>query len=333
MNDLPAPLPPPLGEAEPTVTTAGLVKSFGDEVVLEGIDLTVPRGTILGLIGPSGCGKTTLVRQLTGLAVPTDGTVRVLGEDPADFTPATRVRIGYMPQAPVLFPNLSLWGNLTFISSVYGMKLRHRRHRLNDLLDLVDLRADRHKLLSECSGGMQRRLSLAATLVHDPDLLFLDEPTAGVDPILRAKFWEHFRALRDGGATIIVPTQYVSEAAMCDLVAVMSAGRLLTVVPPDGLQAFADGGDVLLYSTADDIRRGDFERLAAIEGVRSVRRTDDGLRVVVGDAERDAPAVEHALEAIGATGVTRQDYDPTYEDLFVTIVERDRAQRPAKDAA
>ena len=119
---------------------------------------------------------------------------------------------------------------------------------------------------------------------------------------------------------------------MCDLVAVMSAGRLLAVLPPDGLQAFADGGDVLLYATADDIRRSDFERLAAVEGVRSVRRTDDGVRVVVGDAEHDAPAVEQALGALGTT-FTRQDYDPTYEDLFVTIVERDRAQRSVQDAA
>src|SRR6478736_5873911 len=116
MSDLRTPLAPPPGGAEPTVTTSGLVKSFGSDVVLVGIDLTVPRGTIVGLIGPSGCGKTTLVRQLTGLAVPTDGTVRVLGEDPADFTSETRARIGYMPQQPVLFPTLSVWGNLTFIS-------------------------------------------------------------------------------------------------------------------------------------------------------------------------------------------------------------------------
>ncbi len=329
----PTQLPPPGGGTAPIVATTGLVKSFGHEVVLDGVDLTVARGTILGLIGPSGCGKTTLVRQLTGLAAPSDGTVRVLGRDPLEFDAATRARIGYMPQLPVLFPTLSVWGNLTFMSSVYGMKLRHRRQRLKALLDLVELRVDRRKLLSQCSGGMQRRLSLAATLVHDPELLFLDEPTAGVDPILRARFWEHFRELRDQGATIIVPTQYVGEAAMCDQVAVMSSGRLLTVLPPSDLRAFADGGDALLYETDDALRRADVDRLRAVDGVRAVQRTDDGVRVVVGDAERDAAAVERALDAEGAPRWRRQPYEPTFEDLFVTIIERDRAQRAEPEAA
>ena len=310
------------------VVTEGLTKSYGDDVVLDRVDLAVPRGRIVGLIGPSGCGKTTLVRQLTGLAAPTAGTARVFGEDPLDFSIPTRSRIGYMPQLPVLFQTLSLWGNLTFMSSVYGVKLRGRRKQLMRLLDLVELREDRHKQLAQCSGGMQRRLSLAATLVHDPELLFLDEPTAGVDPILRARFWEHFRALREQGATIVVPTQYVGEAAMCDLVAVMSAGRLLTMVPPTQLRAFADGGDVLVYELPDDLRRADLQRLAEVDGVRRVHRTDDGVRVVVGDAGRDAAAVDAALAGLGVTA-TRQEYDPSYEDVFVTIIERDRAQQAA----
>jgi ABC-2 type transport system ATP-binding protein len=237
-----------------------------------------------------------------------------------------------MPQLPVLFPTLSLWGNLSFISSVYGMKLRRRRRRLNELLDLVDLREHRRKQLSECSGGMQRRLALAAVLVHRPELLFLDEPTAGVDPILRARFWEHFRQLRDNGATIVVPTQYVGEAAMCDLVAVMSSGRLLTVVPPEGLRAFADGGDLLFYEVPEDLLRADLQRIASIDGVRSVGRTDEGVRVVVGDQQRDAPKVEAALAGLGATA-TRQEYEPSYEDLFVSIIERDRAQHRVVEAA
>jgi len=314
------------------VVTEGLVKSFGDDRVLDGIDLTIPRGSILGLIGPSGCGKTTLVRQLLGLDAPTEGEVRTLGEDPTKFSTATRSRLAYMPQLPVLFPTLSLWGNLTFISSVYGMRLRGRRRRLQRLLDLVDLRGDRHKQLAQCSGGMQRRLSLAAALVHDPELIFLDEPTAGVDPILRARFWEHFRTLRDEGRTIVVPTQYVGEAAMCDLVGVISAGRLLTVLPPEQLGEFAHGGHVLLYSLSDDLRRADMERLAALDGVRRVGRTDEGVRVVVADAEADAPRVERELDSLGVTA-EEVPFDPSYEDLFVTIVERDRAEHPLEEEA
>jgi ABC-2 type transport system ATP-binding protein len=238
-----------------------------------------------------------------------------------------RSRFGYMPQLPVLFPNLSVWGNLTFMSSVYGMSLRHRRKRLGALLDLVELRGDRSKLLANCSGGMQRRLALAATLVHEPELLFLDEPTAGVDPILRARFWDHFRELRDRGVTVIVPTQYVGEAAMCDEVAVMSAGRMLAVLPPSDLRRFAYGGDVLSFSMDEVLQRSDLQQLASLGGVRSVRRTDAGLQLVVDDAERDLPHAEQVLAGLGVTTAALEEFAPSYEDMFVAIIERDRLLR------
>jgi ABC-2 type transport system ATP-binding protein len=197
--------------AAPAVSTAvieatGVAKAFGDQVALDSVDLSVSEGSIVGLIGPSGCGKSTLVRVLTGIIRPTAGQVSVFGHDPSSTTAKQRARFGYMPQMPVLFPNLTLWANLNFMASVYGIRLRHRRRHLMQLLDLVDLTDHRHKRLSDASGGMQRRLALAATLVHEPELLFLDEPTAGVDPILRERFWAHFRVLRDAGKTIVVPT-------------------------------------------------------------------------------------------------------------------------------
>ena len=174
--------------------------TYGDRGGVGGIDLDVEPGTILGLIGPSGCGKTTLLRVLAGVTVPTGGDVRVLGRSPMSFTAADRAQIGYLPQLPVLFPNLSVWRNLNFVASLYGVGLRRRR-RLREVLRFVDLLGDRRKRFRALSGGMQRRLALAATLVHDPELLLLDEPTAGVDPLLRERFWEHFRSLRDAGRT------------------------------------------------------------------------------------------------------------------------------------
>ncbi|MCU1502298.1 MAG: putative transporter ATP-binding protein [Ilumatobacteraceae bacterium] len=326
------PSPSAPSPSTPVVQTAGVVKEYANARVLDGIDLAVDRGHIVGLIGPSGCGKTTLVRLLTGITAPTSGEVKVFGSDPTRFPASTRSRFGYMPQLPVLFPTLSVWGNLTFMSSVYGQGLRHRRRRLGELLELVELNGDRRKLLAHCSGGMQRRLALAAVLVHRPELLFLDEPTAGVDPILRARFWDHFRGLRDRGATLIVPTQYVGEAAMCDQVAVMSAGRLVTVLPPTELRRFAYGGDVVCFSMDEVLQRADVQRLAAVPGVREVRRTDVGLRFVVDDEARDVVAIEQALAGLGVTTASVEPFDPSYEDVFVAIIERDRAARGA-DAA
>ena len=226
----------------PIVACAGLTKSFDDEPVVRDLDLRVPAGTVLGLIGPSGCGKTTTVRLLTGLLAPTSGQAEV------DATPATelshrqRSRIGYLPQIPALFPDLSLWENLNFHASMYGLRLR-RRARLHQLLDWVELTDDRRKRVREASGGMQRRLALAAAFVHDPAIAFLDEPTAGIDPILRARFWEQFRSLRDAGRTLIVTTQYVGEAANCDVVGVLSDGELVFLGPPPELLEAAGVSD------------------------------------------------------------------------------------------
>lgn len=242
------------------VRTSGLVKYFGSEIALDNVDMVVPRGVILGVIGPSGGGKTTLIRILTGVLAPSSGRVNVLGHEPATADAAQRRRVGYMPQASVLFPNLSVWSNLQFVASLYALPVRRRR-RLRGLLELVDMWEHRHKRLDRCSGGMQRRAALAAALVTDPDLLFLDEPTAGVDPLLRERFWEHFHAVRDTGRTIVVSTQYVGEAALCDLVAVMARGRLIALATPDDLRR-AIGGDVTDGASVsfDDVFRALFAR-------------------------------------------------------------------------
>jgi ABC-2 type transport system ATP-binding protein len=214
-------------------------RTFGDKVAVDDVTLEISTGTILGLIGPSGCGKTTLLRMLVGLLAPTEGSVRLLGHDPLQAGAALRQRVGFMPQQSVLFPNLSLEDNLSFAAALYGVRWRGRRSRRRELLRFVDLQEHRSTLLAHASGGMQRRLALAATLVHDPELLVLDEPTAGIDPLLRARFWQRFRELRDEGRTLVVSTQYVGEAAECDGVAVLVDGRLLAVDTPDGLVARA----------------------------------------------------------------------------------------------
>jgi ABC-2 type transport system ATP-binding protein len=307
-----------------------LVKDFGDHRALDDISLTVPRGAIVGLIGPSGCGKTTLVRTMLGLLVPSSGTVRVFGQDPITLSAGDRQRIAYMPQLPVLFPNLSVIGNLRFVASLYAVPMRGRRRRLHEILEFVDL--DRHasKRLADCSGGMQRRLTLAATLVHQPELIYLDEPTAGVDPILRDRFWGHFREMRNDGRTIIVPTQYVGEAVSCDHVAIISDGRLISFSTPDDLRRSAFAGvPMRLVLASGWLPQAEMERIESLPFVHSVRRFDDDLMIVVDDPERDREPLAAHLSALGLPPVALEPIEPTFDQIFVELVERDRAASAA----
>jgi ABC-2 type transport system ATP-binding protein len=228
----------------PAASAKNITKTFGEQVAVQNITFDVPAGSIFGFIGPSGSGKTTTIRLLTGIYKPTSGEVRVLGKRPEEFTQGLRARIGYMPQLFVLYPNLTIWENLNFAASIYGMS-PFRRKRLEEVLDFVELSEHKGKLARDASGGMQRRLSLAATLLHKPELIFLDEPTAGVDPVLRRKFWDHFRDLQNAGSTLLITTQYVNEAAYCDYVAVIAEGKLVVVDTPEGLRQSAFGGDVV----------------------------------------------------------------------------------------
>jgi ABC-2 type transport system ATP-binding protein len=304
------------------VSAVGVGRSFGGQPALEHVDLDVPPATILGLIGPSGCGKTTLIRILTGTLRRDEGEVRVLGVDPERFTSRDRARFGYMPQLPVHFPNLSMRSNVNFMASMYGVPLRGRRRRVRRVLEFVDLWADRAKRTSAGSGGMQRRLALAATLVHEPDLLFLDEPTTGIDPVLRGRFWDGFRALRDGGRTIVVSTQYVGEAASCDLVAVMIDGRVLLVDTPEALRHRAVGGDtVVVQLDGQAVVAAQLEHLRRLPFVVDVARRDDGLEVVVKDSASDMSGLaEHFASEqvpVGRMELTVPDFD----DVFVALVD------------
>jgi ABC-2 type transport system ATP-binding protein len=323
MRRTPPPATAPGGNATSVIDARGLVQVYGEQRAVDGVDLVVSPGTIVGVIGPSGCGKSTLVRMLTGIERPTEGTVRVFGADPADASARQRSRFGYMPQLPVLFPNLTAWANLRFIASMYGVPVRGRSRRLLDLLDLVDLRPHRRKQVANLSGGMQRRLTLAATLVHDPELLFLDEPTAGVDPVLRERFWNHFRDLRDEGRTIVVPTQYVGEAVSCDAVAVMAHGRLICVQPPDRLAPLAYGGVPFLVQVRSGwLGRDEMAHLRGAPGVRSVRGSDDGLVVVVDEHDADPAALATLLERWAHGEVEVSPLDPSYDEVFVRLIER-----------
>lgn len=298
---------------------------FADQLAVDGISLVVPPGTILGVIGPSGAGKTTMIRLLTGALTPTEGRVAVLGEEPRKFRRQTRERIGYMPQSFTLYPDLTVRENVDFVGSLFGMLFMSRRRRTGQVLRLVDLWDVRGRRAGRLSGGMQRRLELACALVHDPALLFLDEPTAGVDPILRGRIWEEIHRLRDAGRTALVTTQYVNEAEQCDRVALISEGRLLALLTPDELRREAAGGDVIVIETAGLF---DGELLKSRPFVRDVRQEGPHrLVVIVDDAATALPDVVEAVGSHGGEVVSALEERPSFDEVFATLVKRGARER------
>lgn len=212
------------------ITVENLHKRFRQVIALQGISLNVEAGKIFGLLGANGAGKTTLIRVLIGATRPSEGHVSVLGLNPLVQAQQVRKQIGYMPQAPALYEDLSARANIRFFARAHG--LDNLEGRIDEVLDFVDLRERQHDAVYGFSGGMKQRVSLACALVHRPRVLLLDEPTAGVDPKLRESFWEHFRQLASEGVTILVSTHQMDEAFHCHHLAIMRAGRVLVSDTP-----------------------------------------------------------------------------------------------------
>ncbi len=313
---------------ETVIQARDLVKQFGSVTALDHVTIDIPKGTIFGFIGPSGCGKTTTVRCMIGNYRPTEGVVKVLGRTPDSFTLAEKKRIGYMPQLFILYPELSVWENLNFAASVYGYPL-NRSERLKELLDLVELSGHEKKLVRDISGGMQRRLSLATTLIHDPELIFLDEPTAGIDPVLRRKFWDYFRRLRDEGHTLFVTTQYVGEAAYCDHVGVMAHGALLMVETPDDLRYKALGGDIVQFHASSALNSKmitDLRKLPFVSG-ELVFLDSQSVQLIVEDASTAIPRLLDWAEDEGIEIEAINQHVLPFDDVFVKIMEDEKASQ------
>jgi ABC-2 type transport system ATP-binding protein len=300
-----------------------LTKSFDGQKAVDGINFEVPRGKIFGFIGPSGSGKTTTIRLLNGIYKPTSGLVTVLGRS-TDFPPRVRRKIGYMPQNFVLYPDLSVWENLNFAASIYGMGWP-RGKRLNRLLDFVELTGSKHKLARDLSGGMQRRLSLVATLAHDPELVFLDEPTASIDPILRRKFWDHFRELQNEGRTLFISTQYVGEAAYCDLIGVLANGHLIMVDSPDGLRRRALGGNLVDLRIATPLTPAQLQQLRDLPFVKGdvTLTQSDSVRLRVDEAGTAIPALVAWCKERNIDVPSIEEYIPPFDDVFVELVKKE----------
>lgn len=212
------------------VVTKDLVKKFGDLTAVDNLNLKLPEGEVFGFIGPNGSGKTTAIKMLCGLLRPTSGESYVLGKK----IPNTSIypRIGYMPQETALYLDLTVKQTIQFFGEIYGLSKDATAKREEELLDFVDLKARRNEIVCNLSGGMKHRLSLAVSLIHEPEVLFLDEPTVGVDPELRSSFWSYFKDLCSEGVTVLITTHYMDEASRCDRVGMIRMGEMVAVGTP-----------------------------------------------------------------------------------------------------
>ncbi|MCZ2121194.1 MAG: ABC transporter ATP-binding protein [Anaerolineales bacterium] len=297
---------------EPVVTVQNLTRRFGEFTAVDHINFEVKQGEIVGYLGPNGSGKTTTIRMLLGLLLPTEGRATVLGYDIAQQSEAIRLRVGYMSQKFAIYDDLTTLENLTFYAGVYGIT---DKERIKHTLNLVGLNQHYHTLTKSLSTGWRQRLSLAIALVHEPKLLFLDEPTSGVDPTARRAFWDLIYSLAENGVTILVTTHYMDEAEYCGRVGVMRDGKLLALDTPTNLKQKVIAGDVWeVY--ASPLEQG-LEALNQMDGVERVGLAGDHLRVI--SLGIDEKAIENLLNAKNIQARRIERGEATLEDVFLSL--------------
>ena len=293
----------------------GLVKSYGEVSALKGLDIGLEAGTITGLLGPDGAGKTTTMRLLTGLIRPDEGGVWLEGEDVTGER-ASSGRIGYMPQRFSLYPDLSVDENLKFYANLFGVRGSERRERTDRLLRFARLTEFRGRRAAALSGGMKQKLALACTLIHAPEVLLLDEPTTGVDPISRSELWEILRELRGGGTAILVSTPYMDEADRCDTVLVLQEGAVMDRGMPSELRSRFP--HTIVEVEAEPLGRA-AHLLEGVGWIGDVVPFGTRLHLTAASAEIDLEGLRGFLtgEGISVGGISVAE--PSLEDVFVAL--------------
>lgn len=292
-----------------------VVKKFGDFTAIEGINLNVPKGSIYGFLGPNGCGKSTTIRVLTGLLSPTSGSVNVLGLEIPRQSEQLRLKIGYMTQKFSLYDELTVEENLQFMGQIFGMNRKALTQRTNEQLKTYGLDERRKQRVSSMSGGQKQRLALAAATMHNPELLFLDEPTSAVDPENRREFWEQLFDLSSQGTTILVTTHYMDEAERCHRLAIMESGEIRADDEPEKLMQQM-GVNIVEVKTAN--LRKLKESLTSYPQVRSAAQLGVRLRVLI---HREVTNPIEWLKTIEPSLVTAEltIARPSLEDVFVSV--------------
>lgn len=313
-----------MSEQDWVIRTEGLTRRFKDVLAVDGLDLAVRRGEIFGLVGPDGAGKTTTIRMLCAIMTPTAGWARVAGLDSVRQAEEIKRRIGYMAQRFNLYGDLSVAENLDFFADVFQVRGRRRREARERLLRFAGLAEFQKRRAAHLSGGMQKKLALACTLIHQPEIIMLDEPTTGVDPVSRRDFWDILTELHLQGITILVSTPYMDEAERCSRVGLMYQGRLIVQDVPEKIKGLV-GGELLELRPAGEpgaalrLAQG---VLAGLEGVLEVQTYGDLLHVLVDSAERRQDPLVRALQGAGIEVDRLRQTRPRMEEAFISLVQR-----------
>ncbi|KAF1694818.1 ABC transporter ATP-binding protein [Pseudoxanthomonas daejeonensis] len=304
----------------------GMTKRFGALVAVDHVDLQVPRRAVYGFLGPNGSGKSTAIRMLCGLLTPSEGEIEVLGLRIPEQAEALRSRIGYMTQKFSLFEDLSVRENLEFLAAVQDLPRARARRRIDELIGQYRFGDRQNQLAGTMSGGQKQRLALAGAVIHEPEFLFLDEPTSAVDPESRRDFWEKLFELADAGTTLLVSTHYMDEAERCHRLAILDHGALVADGSPDELTGALAGRTLLVE--APEPRRAK-QALSDVPGVVSVAQIGNSLRVLLDGGDDVRARVEEALHAARLPAQVETSV-PSLEDVFVAAT---RARAPAGEAA
>jgi ABC-2 type transport system ATP-binding protein len=297
------------------IQVMGLTKKFGDFVAVNNVNFEVQRGEIFGFLGPNGAGKTTTIRMLLGLLTPTSGTAKVVGFDVVQESEAVRQRIGYMSQKFSLYNDLTVEENLNFYGGIYGVRGQKLKECKQYILKMAGLVGRERELTRHLSGGWKQRLALGAAIIHQPDVLFLDEPTAGVDPISRRAFWELIYELAESGATILVTTHYMDEAEHCQNLVFIQRGNLVAHGSPEAIKFSKMHGEVIEVDCAEPGRA--IPILRHLNLFEEVALYGALIHVVSPNAPAHRPVIERVLAAakIDVTNVER--IAPSLEDVFI----------------
>ncbi len=308
---------------EAIIKAQGLTRAFKSVVAVDGLTLDVQPGEIFGLIGPDGAGKTTTIRLLAALMDPTSGWARVGGYDTVSQPEPIKRRIGYMAQRFNLYGDLSVWENLNFFADVFEVTGAEREARIQRLLKFARLDEFRDRRAAHLSGGMQKKLALACTLIHTPEIIFLDEPTTGVDPVSRREFWDILTELHLQGITLVVSTPYMDEAERCSRVGLIYQGQLVVCGTPEQIKAMTEGELIALWPS--DVRRAR-EILTGLEGVLEVQIYGDQLRVFTHDSDGLMERMRAALAEGGVDVHTMRKTRPRMEEAFISLIRRRMAR-------